>query len=1173
MTVYPDELITRVCEEIAYEKGTVTLTQLWEVAGELLGVKDLINDLPMRRFVIYSLCSNPDIILMDSNGNVSKPQSDDDIDKLDDSFQVSISEEKLWWVLTGGYSKKDSSIGNAAFQLLMEIAHSKTKGINTIELAQLTKQDSRSVTGRIKKISHLVNSIQVVHKGHVVRNLKLRKFVSSKDSMEGENPEQYVRMKDHLAEIVEIVKNSKNGVRQIADLRRQLKFDKNRRLARAFTTAIAWLDEKNYLKKVMVVSPTNSSITIRCVKYVKDYIPANEGGDINDYSDSDEQDMSNDEGDDDDDDEEPSESLDTSNAAKMLQGQEVILVQDQSNHNLANNGVKLNRFHPIQNQTFDMVEATGEKGMPTMDIVNIMTGKDYKRAFAKISDYFLVAKNSKSKSSGLKKDYNYQLTRLYDFEGKKKFFRLFTKDNFEALTQSQNKGFSKESIERLANGGWKYPIKVQCNNIDSLTKENFQPLNATLRFTTTANGEQRFFWNGELDVPASENAPKLGRKRKLTALQDTTILEDIPNKKATSEEKPIQRNNENHYDESKMVLQIDGFSANSLRSLQRQKAIIEVLKKSNGISALKEQFFEDVAKYMASTTSLDKKTVRGDVELMLSTNKLNYKIDDITQKKLIYLPETSEDIINEYVIREKDNKRAAFKDVLHDTEIYFYDQKAHDRFTRKSRTAQRMRKYQSGSKKSSEPTNSTSVELFEARKTKRKATKEKEKNVPKAKQKLTQHKSAIESRSFNISTKDGMEKLIKSVVITKSIKNEIIWDRITTLFPSNSLDNLKRKWTLRRIQMGQQGWKARVSKWRKALLQGIKEEKITLNQTEILDLSALLNLWESYEKESVLDRVKLSKSYEQNIKKLTYLPSKNLQTTGTSSLAMSSMIQREIASLKQMHTIGISQNIGEIEKEERQDRVKSIVRSILIEVQDVSKNEIDVLKDIPKDELDNIIMDMAKHKQLFLHGSKLKSTDILYEFLQTKGNYQMFVKAAYFNNNLSHMLESANGVVISEEFEDYQSWVIIDRLANEELLVDVIPMIRHIRPLTYTTRSFEIRTLTPPLLLSAKSHQDNKTKKIKAIPAPLGKAYSKIWIDSQGALRSDIWKSIVVAILNEILYNPGINPAQLSRNCDMLLGKEEAFAICQWLESRELIHSTQYHGFAVNGQWHELFQS
>ena len=68
---------------------------------------------------------------------------------------------------------------------------------------------------------------------------------------------------------------------------------------------------------------------------------------------------------------------------------------------------------------------------------------------------------------------------------------------------------------------------------------------------------------------------------------------------------------------------------------------------------------------------------------------------------------------------------------------------------------------------------------------------------------------------YHAGTKDGVQALIRAVVVTKSIKNEIMWDKITKLFPNNSLDNLKKKWTARRVRMGHSGWRAYVDKWKR----------------------------------------------------------------------------------------------------------------------------------------------------------------------------------------------------------------------------------------------------------------------------------------------------------------------------------------------------------------------
>lgn len=100
--LYPDELVSQLCEEIAYEKGAVSLAQLWNIAETVMGVTALDDDEPMQRYILQSLFSDPEVLVMDGEGNsVTKS-----VTEIDSACVVSISEEKLWQVLTGGYSKR-----------------------------------------------------------------------------------------------------------------------------------------------------------------------------------------------------------------------------------------------------------------------------------------------------------------------------------------------------------------------------------------------------------------------------------------------------------------------------------------------------------------------------------------------------------------------------------------------------------------------------------------------------------------------------------------------------------------------------------------------------------------------------------------------------------------------------------------------------------------------------------------------------------------------------------------------------------------------------------------------------------------------------------------------------------------------------------------------------------
>lgn len=101
---------------------------------------------------------------------------------------------------------------------------------------------------------------------------------------------------------------------------------------------------------------------------------------------------------------------------------------------------------------------------------------------------------------------------------------------------------------------------------------------------------------------------------------------------------------------------------------------MKVMNTIGGVAYLREQFYESVSKYMGSTTTLDKKTVRGDVDLMVESEKLGARTEPVSGRKIIFLPTVGEDAIQRYILKEKDSKKATFTDVIHDTEIYFFDQ-------------------------------------------------------------------------------------------------------------------------------------------------------------------------------------------------------------------------------------------------------------------------------------------------------------------------------------------------------------------------------------------------------------------------------------------------------------------------------------------------------------------
>ncbi|SMN22624.1 similar to Saccharomyces cerevisiae YAL001C TFC3 Largest of six subunits of the RNA polymerase III transcription initiation factor complex (TFIIIC) [Maudiozyma saulgeensis] len=1175
--MYPDELVSKLFEEIAYNKGEIKLGQLWDISKTLVNV----NDDSMKSFVFALLTSNPDIVLYKNKKEVEKmPFSS--LKENEDKISIGISEDKLWLILTG-YNKKESTIGNFAFELLLEVAKHKENGINTMLLAKNTKQDSRSTTGRLKKLAHLITTKQLIYQGHLVKQVTLKKF-------QKEEPEikEYINMKNHLGTIVNIVKNSKNGIRQTTDLKRELKFDKEKRLSKRFISAITFLDEKGYLQKIMIISPNNPNIKVKCVKYIKDFSEENKANSYLDMNDSSEDDEDAEDGVEDsnntrqeeEEEEEEINNLDYINPSSILQDKGLIM-EDKGQTNRQE--LLLNRFYPLQNQTYDLAAQTETDGMPTMKATNLLVGKDFQRSFAKGLEYYaqMVGKK-KLGSSGL------NLVKIYDFEGKKKFYRLFTEENFQKMTDP-TKPYVPAKIP---------PMKVQKLSLDKLNKKNFVLLSNTLRYGVNTAGDEVFFWHGsDTSSLTAKDIKKIPKSKKLKRESKDDLTEaDIPKLKKIKQavvEEALVNNDDNDVTPlveltrpeempitERRTLNVDGFFATSLKSLQRQRTLLDIVSKMGGVAYLKESLYDDLSKALGSNTMVDKKTARSDVDRMVKSGKLLvYHIPD-SKKKLIHIPGMTESDLELYMDKEKNKKKYVYSSTLHTSDLYFFDQIAKERFNRREKSVQRLRDFQNRNK--SDTLAGDSNKYRRPRKPRASKATEAAGHAKKRRGSLftaisedknsstRKKKSVVKKLAFHVGKKSGLEALIMAVVITKSISNEIQWDKISLLFPKNSLENLKKKWTTRRVKMGHNGWKAYVDKWQRILVQAIKNEYVSLQDAESVNLPVLIPLWITFEENRKNTSVSLFKDYDTNIKRYTFVkdPPQHFSQAG---MMMSSMVQRETSLLKSTYVYSLDNaNKDEEQKKDQEDNIKTVIRSILMDRTETGKDEIEILKNVSKEELDRIVLDLAKSKQLILRGPKLEASSLVVEMLENKGPYAQFSEAAEYNKRIENMLSSGNGLIISQEINDIAAWQLIDLIERRNVSLQVIPVERDIGNFHYTTRKFEIETLTPPIICLMENDSKQLFSSSPQVPVPLGAAYSRLWINSNGGLRENIWKHLVAFVTTEILFSPGIMIEQLETLSYHLVSKKELSDICNWLIKKGLIESLPFDGFKATYKWYKL---
>ena len=110
------------------------------------------------------------------------------------------------------------------------------------------------------------------------------------------------------------------------------------------------------------------------------------------------------------------------------------------------------------------------------------------------------------------------------------------------------------------------------------------------------------------------------------------------------------------------------------------------------------------------------------------------------------------------------------------------------------------------------------------------------------------------------------------------------------------------------------------------------------------------------------------------------------------------------------------------------------------------------------------------------------------------------------------------------------------------------------------------------MIIYAKSQRKWNTPKNSAVKIPLGKPFSRLWVDGSGSIRSNIWKQVVTMVVNEVKFHPGITLSRLQFRCHEVLSLHEISEICRWLLERQVLMNTDFNGFWVNHNWYSIFE-
>lgn len=1184
MSFSPDGLLDFGAEQLAYEGADgVFLADLFAMFEAHYNIK--LDS--FYQSIIINWIKNDDRFLLD----LAK-------------HHIKLSHDEHWRQLTG-FAKENNPVGASAFQLLVEIAKSKQEGIDSLTLVKRTGQDSRSLTSRLKVLNHLVKKIAIIKNGRTLSLLILLKFVNSNHNntvISNENSSTAVASNNTTGsgiavniklikyKIILSLKNAKNGVREINDLKRELEMDKNRRLNRVFKSFYSSLEEHGYLEKVIVVSGNQK---FRCLKYIKDYIidENNSGGNTssNNEDDAELEDFVNDNGNDDKEfdetaiDDDLKELDDEFNSGNLSKFENNLQILPSSNNEST---PVFNLVFPLQNQIFEIIDSTGTNGISSINLMRKLFGVHYSRSFTRLIEIFL---NNEV-------DLKWSIQRNYDFNGRIKFFRYLTKLN---LMKKSNQLIDLEFNQ--------LPQLIKSNvSLSELNELEYIPLAAGVHRTD----DGRILWKGYDAYKEVKKRPsaKLTEEKKLKKqklqekLQAETLpLQQQPQETIKSEVEEKKSNNS---------LKIANIEGSSFKEIERLQELLSIIKKYNGIHQLDHSLLVELRDKMGY--SIDKRTFRKDIESLVSQNQLVKQVivledqgtsddedDEIeTAVEIVTLPTTSNEIIEQfkYQFNPKDEVKTVTRKLneINNVEVDFYDNDykqslLEDKKLSHTKQVQplkpnkpnpklplaRIKPKRKGSgdiKTKIEPLDSSlSPSLESASPTVKNELAQALglKNIEKGKKQPKPKRMARTRKLESLTSADSL-RLFKAVIISKSIKNDVIeWEKISEIFDNYSMDLIQKKWPKVRMQMGPTQTKIAKRNLKKLLIQSVSNGKITIEEIETMDLNKIIKIWTDAEISGSFEESgeQLFANYEDNLETYKFVPTNDGESTSKIELfpPNSSIIQREEILTNKSFTYKEGDDV--IEEESEDEKLRRMVLAVLLSGNNFEITKLKFLEKY-KDQIDAIIEQMISNKEIQIHDSKLVIRDKIKSLLEESVFDFSIIKCNEFQAVLREIVSSNKALLLNKLFDNSNMVSIVELLHDRAIDLVRIDYYRKDVMTGYEARTLEREKLDCDLIIVPSEKNTIGEQPSKSVLIPIDKPCTLLWINVKGQVNKEIWNKLVTVITMTILSNPGITQHVLYEDFKMLLSYRELHLVLNWLIESKAVRVGELEALYVAPQWY-----
>lgn len=386
---------------------SVSLVDLWTIAKEKLTTETIDNF--QKNIIWRSLASQHADTLFVVHVNQQPISSSVDLTYgsllqhgPEENILISPTEKCKYLFLTGAtnYQKIVTALGEKPLELLTVIARHGSEGIVNNILAQKSNQDIRSIGVRLQKLEAsglIVCQSVYVDKKHTNQSFHIRFAPNSllaKQNADVEEDIHVSRDPQRLRElIVDALKKSSNQMRGFSDLRKDLKLEGSVSEGKFFKSVCNRLHHGGIIEKLNVELPQTKQ-RVYAIRLIKDLTEANDQIDPEIHT------AVKDEFSDD-------ELEPVSSRVTPL----------------------FNLIFPPFHQMFQQILSRGEAGITHGEMIKILLGSSDFRPFTRLLDQFPTYLSNSKTLKHFKKyaePYDeYSIAKIYDHEGKVKFYRYF----------------------------------------------------------------------------------------------------------------------------------------------------------------------------------------------------------------------------------------------------------------------------------------------------------------------------------------------------------------------------------------------------------------------------------------------------------------------------------------------------------------------------------------------------------------------------------------------------------------------------------------------------------------------------------------------------------------------------------------------------------------------------